>query len=158
MIGLRYMRLVATTHDNNEGTVVNFYFFQQSFYKIVTKDFYHDGGQACVNSIKKSWKVITTYGETSTSLIKRDLLIVRGAWVLKFHICTKMWGKEGGGEEGVRGYHLCCKNRHEFITRIKRFGCPPNRKRKTIFQKWIDRKSSETLFMILPNPLRSPCL
>ena len=80
--------------------MVNFYFFQQSFYKIVTKDFYHDGGQACVNSIKKSWKVITNYGETSTSLIKRDLVIVRGAWVLKFHICTYSLTCEGRREEG----------------------------------------------------------
>lgn len=38
----------------------------ESFYKIVTKDFQRDGGDACVNSVRKTWNVVKTYGNTGS--------------------------------------------------------------------------------------------
>ena len=30
----------------------------------MTKDFNRDGGESCVNSVKKSWNIVKTYGKT----------------------------------------------------------------------------------------------
>ena len=40
----------------------------QKFYQIVTEDFRRDGGEPCVNSVKKLWNVVRNYGKTGTSL------------------------------------------------------------------------------------------
>ncbi|KAK3707982.1 hypothetical protein QZH41_010717, partial [Actinostola sp. cb2023] len=37
-----------------------------SFYKIVTDDFRHDGGQVCVDSIRRSWAIVKKLGETAS--------------------------------------------------------------------------------------------
>lgn len=39
-------------------------FNSQKFYQIVTKDFYKAGGEACVNSVKKTWNTVKEYGKT----------------------------------------------------------------------------------------------
>lgn len=36
----------------------------EKFYQIVTKDFYKAGGEACVNSVKKTWNTVKEYGKT----------------------------------------------------------------------------------------------
>ena len=34
----------------------------------MTQDFYRDGGDACVNSVKKSWNIVKNYGKTGTKI------------------------------------------------------------------------------------------
>jgi len=36
----------------------------QKFYEIVTQDFHRAGGDPCVDSVKKSWNLVKTYGKT----------------------------------------------------------------------------------------------
>ncbi|KAL9973435.1 hypothetical protein ACROYT_G019896 [Oculina patagonica] len=36
----------------------------EKFYQIVTQDFRRDGGDACVNSVKKTWDIVKNYGKT----------------------------------------------------------------------------------------------
>lgn len=42
----------------------------EKFYQIVTKDFNRDGGEACVNSVRKTWNVVKTYGKTASGRTK----------------------------------------------------------------------------------------
>ena len=41
----------------------------QKFYQIVTQDFHRDGGDVCVDSVKKLWNIVKTYGETGNEII-----------------------------------------------------------------------------------------
>lgn len=40
----------------------------QTFYQIVTQDFHRDGGDSCVDSVKKSWNIVKTYGKTGNEM------------------------------------------------------------------------------------------
>jgi len=41
----------------------------QKFYQIVTQDFHRAGGDVCVDSVKKSWNIVKTYGKTGNTLL-----------------------------------------------------------------------------------------
>ena len=40
----------------------------QKFYQIVTEDFHRDGGDSCIDSVKKSWNIVKTYGKTGNEM------------------------------------------------------------------------------------------
>lgn len=53
----------------------------ESFYRIVTQDFKLDGGEACVNSVMKTWKTVKTYGSTVSGRKKLSSI---------FKLCTPL--------------------------------------------------------------------
>ena len=60
----RKATLVCVHRIDQSKLTISFFFHQQSFYRIVTQDFKLDGGEACVNSVMKTWKTVKTYGST----------------------------------------------------------------------------------------------